>query len=118
MFAAAETTYKAWVYVVSNVGFPVGLLLFLCLVAWKLLPHIISWFKATTAQSHAVHDAVPEIKKSLASIATDAGGIKILVARGERLEGRMDSLEQRTKRIEQTAGETLHEIRKGGMDGS
>jgi hypothetical protein len=110
----AQTSPKTWIQVVNNVGVPVSILVFFGLVAWKLVPHVITWFKATTAQSHMVSDAVPEIKKSLASIATDAGELKAFVQRADRLEAHVETIAERTKRIEETAAKTLSAVRKGG----
>lgn len=75
-----------WLQLLERLGLPIFLILFACLVAWKLLPHVIDWFKQQTTSAKVVADAVPDMKASLAKMADGTGD-------------KLDSIERRTQEI-------------------
>lgn len=73
MFAFGESSLiNEWIHVVSQVGVPVGLIIFFCIFIWSLRPHIVEWFRESTKQAKVVSEAIPHMNKSLEHIANDA----------------------------------------------
>lgn len=61
----------SWLNLLERLGLPVFLILFGCMILWKLLPHMIEWFKTSILSQKAVAAAVPEIKESLEKLANE-----------------------------------------------
>lgn len=85
---------SAWVGYLERLGLPLFLILFGCLIIWKLLPHVIDWFKSATGSHNAVASAVPDIKESLRKLA-DEGNEKL-----DLIDRRTQTIELRTAAIE------------------
>ncbi len=85
-----------WADVLERLGVPVFLILFGCLIVWKLLPHVINWFTSATKSHGIVADAVPEIRDSLKKLANE-GNVKLdaIDRRTQVIETRMESIESR-----------------------
>lgn len=80
------STDPAWLQLLERLGLPIFLILFACLVVWKLLPYVIEWFKAQTTSAKAVADAVPDMKASLSKMA-------------DGMQDKFDAIERRTQEI-------------------
>lgn len=83
---ATQVADPNWLQLLERLGLPIFLILFGCMVAWKLLPHIIEWFKQQTASAKVVADAVPDMKESLAKMA-------------DGTQDKLDTIERRTQEI-------------------
>lgn len=88
-----ETTAITWQGLLERHGISVFLVLFMCAVIWKLLPHMIEWFKTTTHQAEVVSEAVPDIRISLKAMAQNNE------AKLNCIEARTGRLEEKTERI-------------------
>ena len=85
----------SWLQLLERLGLPIFLILFGCAIVWKLLPHVVDWFKANAASAKVVAEAVPDMKQSLHKIANE-GQNKI-----DAIDSRTAVIEQRTSRLEQ-----------------
>lgn len=85
----------SWLQLLERLGLPIFLILFGCAVVWKLLPHVVDWFKTNSESAKAVAEAVPNMKQSLQKIANE-GQEKI-----NAIDSRTAVIEQRTSRLEQ-----------------
>lgn len=83
----------SWLQFLERLGLPVFLILFVCMIVWKLLPHVIEWFKTSTNSAKVVAEAVPDMKDSLSKMAND-GQRKL-----EAIDARTVVLEQKTTEI-------------------
>lgn len=52
-----------WERIIGNLGIPVGFMVFMAVLAFKLWPHLIEWVKGQTAMSRAVVSAMPAIAR-------------------------------------------------------
>lgn len=68
---APTVTDPSWLQLLERLGLPVFLILFGCMIVWKLLPYMIEWFKTSILSQKAVAQAVPEIEESLKKLAND-----------------------------------------------
>jgi hypothetical protein len=71
---SAATPEPGWLTLLERLGLPIFLILFGCMIIWKLLPYVIEWFKTQTASAAAVKEAVPGIKSSLEKMAEGTSG--------------------------------------------
>lgn len=58
-----------WVEFATKYGLPWLLVAFMCLVCWKVLPDVRSWWRENAKQAKAMADSVPRIEKCLERIA-------------------------------------------------
>ena len=90
---------ETWVDFIERLGLPIFIVLFLCAIVWKLLPHVIDWFKQSTESAKVVGDSIPDMKDSLHKIAND-GQQKL-----EVIDRRTEGLERDTQAILQRLGQ-------------
>lgn len=112
----ASSVLPVWVEVVDRFGIAAFLIIFGVLVIWKLLPHVITWFKASTRQATTVNSAVPRIERNLEVIANEAQQMKVVANTASRTEQNTDRLLDKTVRLESTTKEILDTVR-GKRDG-
>lgn len=91
----------SWLQLLERLGLPLFLILFGCAIVWKLLPHVVEWFKANTASAKVVAEAVPDMKDSLHKLAND-GQRKL-----DAIDSRTSVIEQRTSKLEEMQHEIL-----------
>lgn len=91
----------SWLTLLERLGLPIFLILFGCAIVWKLLPHVIDWFKANATSAKVVAAAVPDMKESLHKMAND-GQRKI-----DAIDSRTSIIEQRTSKLEEKQDEIL-----------
>lgn len=58
-----------WGDFISKVGFPIALVMFLCFVAWSIIPDIKRWWRENARQAKALADSVPNIEHCLQRMA-------------------------------------------------
>ncbi len=94
----------SWLTLLERLGLPVFLILFGCLVVWKLLPHVINWFVTQTKTAGIMSDSIPDIKESLHKLANEGQQtLKAIDERTKNIQDHQKTLEvvdQRTKLIE------------------
>lgn len=90
-----------WADVLERLGVPVFLILFGCLIVWKLLPHVIAWFTSATKSHGVVAEAIPEIRDSLKKLANDGNEkLETIDRRTQVIETRTESIESRLSNLE------------------
>lgn len=89
--------------VVSSVGLPIALVLFVCYLCWRTVkfigPHAVEWLKSMTRQADAVTSSVPRIERSLEEIAKH-NPAELL----RRVEEKVDSVSARVDEIKTKIG--------------
>lgn len=109
----AETSQlPMWTEVIERFGVSVLLILFGCLIIWKLLPHVIRWIKTSTAQSEAVSESVPRLERSLEDIADCSRSLKEAAGAAERTEKKTESILKQGGRIETATTRIFDEVRR------
>ena len=91
-----------WLQMIERLGLPLALIVFGCAVVWKLMPHVIEWFKAGTATARSVAEAMPTVKDSLNRLANSAQVGEVHLA----------AIDKRTQEIESKADQILSKIEK------
>lgn len=94
-------TDPSWLQLLERLGLPLFLILFGCAIVWKLLPHVIDWFKANASSAKVVAEAVPDMKDSLHRMANE-GQRKL-----DSIDMRTSVIEQRTSKLEEKQDEIL-----------
>lgn len=115
MLIAADPL-PAWLQIAERFGVSFLLLVFALLVAWKLVPHLIAWFKASIQSAHTVNDAVPRIEKNLEEIAKGSKGMNSVAAATARTEQKTDRLLEQGARLQDRTQEILEEVRQRKRD--
>jgi hypothetical protein len=91
---AQDSADPSWLQLAERLGLPIFLILFGCMIVWKLLPHVIDWFKESTASAKVVKEAVPDMKDALTKMANEG-------------QQKLTSIDARTVLLEQKANEIL-----------
>lgn len=91
----------SWLQLLERLGLPIFLILFGCAIVWKLLPHVVDWFKANATSAKVVAEAVPDMKDSLHKMANE-GQRKL-----DSIDTRTSVIEQRTSKLEEQQHEIL-----------
>ena len=72
----------------------------MCAIVWRLLPYLVEWFKTSTKQSEVIIEAIPDIRESMKLMAHNN-------------EDKLNCIEARTQRLEETTDQILEKISKG-----
>jgi len=96
MLSLLQNTDPTWLTILERLGLPIFLVLFICAVAWKLLPHVVEWFKQGTVSAKIVADAIPDMRESLHQMAqsTLIGEEKL-----KTIEQKADQIHRNTEQI-------------------
>jgi hypothetical protein len=96
----------SWPQLLERFGLPVFLIVFGCLIVWKLLPHVIEWLKTASAAQSVVVNSVPDIKEALQKIANEGQAkLEAIYTRTEVMEKKLDRLEtQQDQMLERLRG--------------
>jgi hypothetical protein len=81
---------------VERLGVPIFLVLFICAIIWKLLPHVVAWFQASIKSQDVIIEAVPDMRESLHRLANDGQKtLDIIDRRTQKMEEQLDDINGR-----------------------
>lgn len=92
---------SSWITFIERLGLPIFLILFCCAIIWKLLPHVIAWFTASTKTAQLVADSIPGIRDSLATLA-------------DQTPSHIQSIDLRLQILEKLMRDVLETRKEGG----